>query len=135
MQLYPTWLTSYSDWLTDHQWRSVHASSPLIIVLTRCLGWQLFNAVLGWNNTATLGSVLTYIFYWFCIVATLVYLKWEEGRVSFLGYSSKAYKSKHAAKDGLDSPPSGYAETPGLEEKKVYEVSDPSRDVPILELK
>jgi hypothetical protein len=30
---------------------------------------QLFNAIFGWNNTATLGSVLIYVFYWLAVAA------------------------------------------------------------------
>jgi high-affinity iron transporter len=50
---------------------------------------QLFNAIFGWNNTATLGSVLIYVFYWLAVAAALVYLKWKEGRASCFGRHSK----------------------------------------------
>lgn len=63
-------------------------------------GWQLFNAILGWNNTATLGSVLAYVFYWILVAVTLVYLKWKEGRATCLGVRSRAFKDRqerHAA--------------------------------------
>ncbi|GFZ45102.1 Plasma membrane iron permease [Saitozyma sp. JCM 24511] len=57
-------------------------------------GWQLFNAIFGWNNTATLGSVLIYIFYWLAVAAALVYLKWKEGRASCFGRHSKVGKDR-----------------------------------------
>jgi high-affinity iron transporter len=54
-------------------------------------GWSIFNAILGWDNNATLGTILSYVFYWIAVIATLVFLKWKEGRSSFLGFRSKAY--------------------------------------------
>jgi len=57
---------------------------------------QIFNAIFGWHNTATLGSVLSYVFYWIVIMVVLVYLKWSEGRLSFFGYKSAAGKRREA---------------------------------------
>ena len=41
-------------------------------------GWGVFNSVFGWQNTATLGSVLSYVFYWIMVIVVLVYLKYKE---------------------------------------------------------
>ncbi|BGP23525.1 high-affinity iron transporter [Rhodotorula toruloides] len=57
-------------------------------------GWSIFNALLGWQNTATLGSVLSYVFYWILIIVSLIYLKWSEGRTSFFGIHSAAGKRR-----------------------------------------
>ncbi|KAL0241843.1 hypothetical protein I308_106015 [Cryptococcus tetragattii IND107] len=62
-------------------------------------GWQIFNAIFGWNNTATLGTILSYVFYWILVAATLVYLKWKEGRTSFFGYKSAALQRRHALRE------------------------------------
>ena len=62
-------------------------------------GWQIFNAILGWTNTATLGTILAYVFYWILIIVTLIYLKWEEGRVSFCGFKSAAGKQRDLGMD------------------------------------
>ncbi|KIR38829.1 high-affinity iron permease CaFTR1 [Cryptococcus deuterogattii 99/473] len=62
-------------------------------------GWQIFNAIFGWNNTATLGTILSYVFYWILVAATLVYLKWKEGRISFFGYQSAALQRRHALRE------------------------------------
>ncbi|BGO97044.1 high-affinity iron permease [Rhodotorula toruloides] len=59
-------------------------------------GWSIFNALLGWQNTATLGSVLSYVFYWLLVTFSLIYLKWSEGRTSFFGIYSKAGKRRLA---------------------------------------
>lgn len=32
-------------------------------------GWGIFNAILGWTNSATYGSVLSYNLYWLCVMA------------------------------------------------------------------
>ncbi|WWC86615.1 uncharacterized protein L201_001492 [Kwoniella dendrophila CBS 6074] len=47
-------------------------------------GWQIFNAIFGWNNTATIGTILGYVFYWILIMVTLVYLRWQEGRFALV---------------------------------------------------
>jgi len=43
-------------------------------------GWEIFNAILGWNNTATIGTIVTYCGYWVVIAAALVYLRFKEKR-------------------------------------------------------
>ncbi|EED16385.1 WD repeat protein [Talaromyces stipitatus ATCC 10500] len=41
-------------------------------------GWDVFNAILGWENTGTYGSVIAYIVYWIFIMVTVGYMLWEE---------------------------------------------------------
>ena len=53
-------------------------------------GWSLFNAIFGWTNSATLGSVLGYVFYWLAAIVTLVVMKWKEGRTKVFGRESAA---------------------------------------------
>ncbi|KAF8128209.1 Ftr1 protein [Boletus edulis] len=50
--------------------------------------WSLFNAIFGWQNSATLGSVLSYVFYWLAVIAVLVYYKFREGRTKLFGLES-----------------------------------------------
>jgi len=47
------------------------------------LSWGIFNAILGWTNSATQGSVLSYVFYWLMVIVALVRMKFKEVR-SFL---------------------------------------------------
>ncbi|OXC70926.1 hypothetical protein AYX13_00343 [Cryptococcus neoformans] len=54
-------------------------------------GWQVFNAILGWNNTASLGSILSYCFYWIAVIIGLAIMKWYEGRLTIFGRGSKAH--------------------------------------------
>ncbi|ODO03380.1 iron ion transporter [Cryptococcus wingfieldii CBS 7118] len=49
---------------------------------------QVAQAVVGWNNTGSWWTISTYIFYWVAITATLVYMKWKEGRCAILGILS-----------------------------------------------
>lgn len=58
-------------------------------------GWQIFNALFGWNNTATLGTVLGYCFYWIFVIAVLIYYKWTEGRVTCGGRAKSAAARRH----------------------------------------
>ena len=55
-------------------------------------GWQIFNSIFGWNNNATIGTILSYVLYWIAVIFALVYHKWNEGRVTFCGFASSAHK-------------------------------------------
>ncbi|OAA59568.1 Iron permease FTR1 [Niveomyces insectorum RCEF 264] len=41
-------------------------------------GWDVFNALLGWENTGTYGSVIAYNMYWLFIIACVLALLYEE---------------------------------------------------------
>ncbi|KAL3456105.1 iron permease FTR1/Fip1/EfeU [Aspergillus heterothallicus] len=41
-------------------------------------GWDVFNAILGWENTGTYGSIISYNVYWIFIILSVVYMLWEE---------------------------------------------------------
>ncbi|KAG0215680.1 high-affinity iron permease [Mortierella sp. GBA30] len=43
-------------------------------------GWQLFNAILGWSNIASIGTIVCYIGYWLVIIVALVYMKLKRRR-------------------------------------------------------
>ena len=49
-------------------------------------GWDVFNALLGWQNSATYGSVLSYVVYWICLIITLLLMLYEEkkGHLPFM---------------------------------------------------
>jgi high-affinity iron transporter len=46
-------------------------------------GWSIFSAIFGWTNSATIGSVLAYVFYWLLVIGILVSMKVREGRTRF----------------------------------------------------
>jgi high-affinity iron transporter len=41
-------------------------------------GWDVFNAILGWQNSATYGSVISYNVYWIAIIFSVVCMLYEE---------------------------------------------------------
>ncbi|OJD34082.1 high-affinity iron transporter [Diplodia corticola] len=41
-------------------------------------GWGIFNAILGWQNSATYGSVLSYNLYWLVVIVVFVYMRYKE---------------------------------------------------------
>lgn len=49
-------------------------------------GWGIFNALLGWQNSATYGSVISYNLYWICVIAMFALMSFKEkhGRYPFM---------------------------------------------------
>ncbi|KAI1339922.1 iron permease-like protein [Xylariaceae sp. FL0016] len=41
-------------------------------------GWGIFNAILGWTNSATYGSVISYNIYWIAIMACFIVMRYHE---------------------------------------------------------
>ena len=41
-------------------------------------GWDIFNAILGWQNSATYGSVISYNIYWLFIICVLLLMVYDE---------------------------------------------------------
>jgi len=62
-------------------------------------GWSVFNALFGWTNSATLGSVLSYVFYWIAVIITLIVMKYREGRTKIAGYESAAGTRRRTARE------------------------------------
>ncbi|KAK9382241.1 iron permease FTR1/Fip1/EfeU [Kockiozyma suomiensis] len=59
-------------------------------------GWMIFNALFGWQNSATYGSVISYNLYWIAIMVAVVLLLYKEKH----GYYPllKSWTEKHDAK-------------------------------------
>ncbi|KAI8616282.1 iron permease FTR1 family-domain-containing protein [Chytriomyces sp. MP71] len=55
-------------------------------------GYQLFNALLGWNNTASIGTVSMYVIYWLSFSGLLIVMKLSERRRIRLGLEKKGFK-------------------------------------------
>lgn len=71
-------------------------------------GWSIFQAIFGWTNTATVGSVLAYVFFWLAVIAALVSMKFKEGRTKLLGRESAAgtrRRNRQNAEDNKDGLP------------------------------
>ncbi|KAM0788269.1 hypothetical protein ACM66B_001418 [Microbotryomycetes sp. NB124-2] len=72
---------------------------------TKSGGWGVFNAILGWTNNATIGTILSYVFYWLAVIVALVYMKWSEGRTSVFGFHSAAGKRRLARRAAASTAP------------------------------
>ncbi|KAJ3110218.1 hypothetical protein HK100_003112, partial [Physocladia obscura] len=55
-------------------------------------GWQFFNALLGWTNSPTIGSVVAYVVYWMFVVLVLVTVKVMDRRRIRLGRERVGFK-------------------------------------------
>ncbi|KAL0958080.1 hypothetical protein HGRIS_000256 [Hohenbuehelia grisea] len=66
-------------------------------------GWMIFNAIFGWTNSATLGTVLAYVFYWLAVIVALIYMKFSEGRTKLFGRESKAGIRRRHAREGKET--------------------------------
>lgn len=55
-------------------------------------GWGIFNAIFGWNNTATYGSVISYNMYWVAVMTGFLLLKFHEKHGRLLFAKNKAVK-------------------------------------------
>ncbi|KAM4059872.1 iron permease FTR1 family protein [Hirsutella rhossiliensis] len=49
-------------------------------------GWSIFNAILGWTNSATYGSVISYNVYWIAVIIGFIVMRFHEtkGRWPFM---------------------------------------------------
>ncbi|KAG5638014.1 hypothetical protein H0H81_002282 [Sphagnurus paluster] len=81
-------------------------------------GWMIFNAIFGWTNNATLGSVLSYVFYWLAVIVALVHLKFKEGRTKLLGRQSAAGVRRKNARLIKEEEARERAEAAAQEEEK-----------------
>lgn len=70
-------------------------------------GWDVFNALLGWQNSATYGSVISYNVYWISLICLLSLMLFEEkkGHLPFVSFSFRhlnpMYYLKGKKKDEL----------------------------------
>lgn len=49
-------------------------------------GWGIFNSILGWQNSATYGTVISYNLYWICIMTAFLLMRYKEntGHLPFM---------------------------------------------------
>ncbi|KAJ3240664.1 high-affinity iron permease [Chytriomyces hyalinus] len=55
-------------------------------------GWQMFGALLGWTNSATVGSVVAYILFWIFTAIALVAMKLADRRRVRMGIEKVGFK-------------------------------------------
>lgn len=72
-------------------------------------GWDVFNALLGWENTGYYGSVIAYNVYWIFIIVCVIFLLHEErtgylpGAKTFLRIASKTPGLRRWAQKRIDA--------------------------------
>ncbi|KAH9941127.1 iron permease FTR1 [Epithele typhae] len=66
-------------------------------------GWTIFGAIFGWTNSATVGSVLAYVFYWLAVIAALVYMKFSEGRTKLFGRESALGRQRRERREATEA--------------------------------
>ncbi|BFZ56206.1 high-affinity iron permease [Savitreella phatthalungensis] len=60
------------------KWTIWHVNYGNPEIKTSGYGWQVFNAVLGWNNTGTYGTTIGYCLYWVAITLAIVWMRMGE---------------------------------------------------------
>lgn len=82
-------------------------------------GWEIFNALFGWQNSATYGSVISYNVYWIFIIISILVLLYQEkkGRLPVIHRFQKSKPTESEREDII-----GRAE-------KVAQVKYTARDV------
>ncbi|KAG5940060.1 hypothetical protein E4U59_002716 [Claviceps monticola] len=53
-------------------------------------GWGVFNAILGWQNSATYGSVISYNLYWLFVMAGFATMRFKETKGHYPFFKAKA---------------------------------------------
>lgn len=72
-------------------------------------GWGIFNAILGWTNSATYGSVISYNLYWLCVMIGFIVMRFREVHGHYPLMKAKAAAPAPAHAD--DSSESQVAQT------------------------
>ena len=49
-------------------------------------GWGIFNALFGWTNSATYGTVISYNLYWVFVIIGFVLLRIKESKGQWAGH-------------------------------------------------
>jgi high-affinity iron transporter len=73
-------------------------------------GWGIFNAILGWQNSATYGSVISYNVYWIAVIIGFLLLRYKETTDHLPFMKSKAGKRSEHVSDEV-SPRSSVFES------------------------
>ncbi|CAZ80849.1 unnamed protein product [Tuber melanosporum] len=68
-------------------------------------GWGIFNAILGWQNTATYGSILSYNIYWIIVSLGFILMLFREKRGHYPLMKTPA--SNRASEEGSESGAGG----------------------------
>lgn len=81
-------------------------------------GWGIFNALFGWQNSATYGSVISYNLYWLAVILVFSSMRFKEAKGHWPLMKAKVQETSESvsASRGLVSGP--------VEETKVEKKAD-----------
>lgn len=66
-------------------------------------GWEIFNALFGWQNSPTYGSVIIYNLYWLCIIGAIMMMLFQEKHGYYPGFKwAKRFQKKEYSKEEID---------------------------------
>jgi len=87
-------------------------------------GWGIFNAILGWTNSATYGSVISYNLYWLCVIIGFIGMRYKEvkGHLPFMKAKAEKESKVHVTSGSPSLTGSGVFEKQPVEKKTVEEV-------------
>jgi high-affinity iron transporter len=69
-------------------------------------GWGIFNAILGWQNSATYGSVIGYNLFWLVTILAFVAMSWREKKAAWPFMKARKDKAVPANSLAQDTSPS-----------------------------
>nr|POE73097.1 plasma membrane iron permease [Quercus suber] len=70
-------------------------------------GWGIFNALFGWQNSATLGTVLAYNFYWIAVIVVFLSMMYNEKKGHWPFMKAKVANIDAAERSGSDDASNG----------------------------
>ncbi|PHH79356.1 hypothetical protein CDD80_5024 [Ophiocordyceps camponoti-rufipedis] len=82
-------------------------------------GWGIFNAILGWQNSATYGSVISYNMYWIAVVTAFVVMRFRENKSHWPMFGTNSPKDDSQASDNG----AGVVESKHIAQEKTVAVS------------
>ncbi|KAL3421334.1 plasma membrane iron permease [Phlyctema vagabunda] len=65
-------------------------------------GWGIFNSILGWQNSATYGSVISYNVYWIVVIAMFLTMRFKESK-GHLPFMKAKEVTEQSSSDSGDS--------------------------------
>lgn len=87
-------------------------------------GWGIFNAILGWQNSATLGSVISYNLYWLTVIVGFLAMGYNEKKGSWpamknMQSTARGNKFLASIRPKVGSTTRSSSNDDSLEEKKI----------------
>jgi high-affinity iron transporter len=86
-------------WTLQERERNANLHAQCCSPTTNDDGWGVFNAILGWQNSATYGSVISYNVYWICVMAGFILMRFNEVKGHWPFMKPKAAAAPTAAAD------------------------------------